>query len=520
MTERFDAIVIGAGHNGLVCASLLAKSGKSVLVAEANEQVGGAAITRAFGDEGFSVSACAHLLYQLQPAVLGDLDLRPACAAEELQTIVLDGAGHHVRYAGDRIEGVADEDAEAYRDFQRLMQRFADMLSPHLNKPPPRLGTRHRRDLLSLAKLGFDVRRLGKNDMREFLRMIAINVRDELVERFSAPLLRGGLAVDAVLGTHLGPRSPGTILTYLYRLAGGQGKLSIPAGGMGAVSEALAAKATDLGVTIRTGTPVQRVIVENGRAIGIETESGDRVESLTVISNADPKRTVLNLVGARHFEARFVHRITNIRMRGNAAKLHLALDDLPTIAGFGTADFGQRLLIAPDENYVEKAFNPAKYGEFSPHPVAEVTFPTVHDPSLAPPGRHVMSAVVKYAPYGLKSGWNDASRGEFSEIVLNMLSGYMPNLRERIVARELLTPPDLEADFGLGGGHWHHGELALDQFMFVRPVAGAASEYRGSLDGLFFCGAGAHPGGGVTGAAGRNAARAILARERIRWERR
>ncbi len=508
MTERYDAIVIGAGHNGLVCAALLAKAGREVVVLEANERVGGAAITREFAD-GCSVSACAHLLYQLQPKVQKELGLSPRLASDAMQTVALSEDGKHVRYCGDSVSGVGERDIASYRHFHRQMTRFAELLNTYLNRPPPRLGRREFRDLATLARLGFDLRRLGRNEMRTFLRLVGINIHDEVTERFDSPLLRGALSFDAVLGTHLGPRSPNTIMTYLYRLAAGHGRLAVPQGGMGSLAEELAQAARATGVTIRTNTPVRRIVVENGRVAGVESAGGERFESHTVVSNADPKRTIMQLVGARHVETGFTRRINNIRMRGNAAKLHLALDGLPGVAGLAKKEFGDRLVIAPDEHYVERAFNPAKYGEPSPEPAMEITVPSFRDPSLAPTGRHVMSCVVQYAPYALKGGWTDAARQAFVASCIETIGRYAPELESRITTSELLTPADIEREFHITGGHWHHGELALDQFMFVRPVCGSA-QYRMPLDGLYLCGAGAHPGGGVSGAAGRNAARFIL----------
>ena len=508
MTDRYDAIVVGAGHNGLVCAALLGKAGKNVLLLEANKQVGGAAITRPFAS-GYSVSAGAHLLYQLQPDVRKDLKLNLKLAAEDMATIVLSDEGQHVRYRGDKVSGVRQNDIEKFASFHQRMTRYADLLNTAFNKPPPRLGTSNLKDLLALARLGFDVRRLGKVEMQEFLRLIGMNIYDELFERFESPLLKGGLSLDAVLGTHLGPRSPNTLMTFLYRLAADHGRLSSPAGGMGSVSDALAQTARAAGVTIRTDMPVKRIVVENGRATGVETEGGEKFSSLTIVSNADPRQTIMKLVGARHVETRFTHRIDNIRMRGTAAKLHLALDGLPTIDGLSKKDFGERLLVASDEDYVERAFNPAKYGESSPSPVLEMTFPSFRDESLAPTGKHVMSAIVQYAPYDLKGGWTDAARDQFQQAAIAAISRYAPDIEQRIIASELLTPADIEREFHMTGGQWHHGELTLDQLLFVRPVAGAA-QYQMPLDGLYLCGAGTHPGGGVSGAAGRNAARVIL----------
>lgn len=512
MTDKYDAIVVGAGHNGLVCSALLAKAGKSVLVLEANEQVGGAAITREFTD-GYSVSACAHLLYQLQPEVRKELKLTTRLASENMTTIALSEDGNHVRLSADGVEGVSDADAEQYRRFRKRMTRFSDLLRKYFNKPPPRLGTKDFRDLLTLGQLGLDMRMLGKEEMQEFLRLIGMNIHDEVNERFESPLLKGAISLDAVLGTHLGPRSPNTIMTYLYRLAGDHGRAGVPAGGMGSVSNELAHAARSAGVTIRTGIPVKRIVISNGRATGVETESGDHFDSLMIISNVDPKTTVLKLIGAKHAETGFARRITHLRAKGNAAKLHLALDGLPAIEGLSKKDYGERIVIAPDEHYVERAFNPAKYGESSPLPVIEITFPSFRDETLAPAGKHVMSAVVQYAPYALQGGWNAAAKSEFMKAILSVLARYMPDIEQRITASELLTPADIESEFHISGGHWHHAELTLDQFLFVRPVNGAA-QYRLPIDGVYLCGAGAHPGGGVSGAAGRNAARTILRREK------
>jgi phytoene dehydrogenase-like protein len=393
------------------------------------------------------------------------------------------------------------------------MIRFADLLRTYLNKPPPRLANGSRSDLLTLARLGLDIRRLGKVEMREFLRLIGMNIYDEVQERFESQLLKGSLSLDAVMGTHLGPRSPNTILTYLYRLAGDHGRIALPTGGMGSVSEALARCARDNGATIRTGMPVKRIIVDNGRVVGVETDSGESFRSRTVVSNADPQRTIMGLVGARHVETGFTRRIHHLRTRGNAAKLHLAIDGLPAIKGTDAIDFGARMLIAPGEDYVERAFNPAKYGASSAAPVLEITFPSFYDSSLAPTGKHVLSAIVQYAPYDLKGGWTDDARNNFLQATFATIAEYAPDLQQRIIASQLLTPADIEKEFHITGGQWHHAELTLDQFLFVRPVAGAA-QYKMPLDGLYLCGAGTHPGGGVSGAAGRNAARFILRQEK------
>ena len=514
MTERYDAIIVGAGHNGLVCAALLAESGMRVLVLESSEQVGGAAVTREFAD-GYLVSPVAHLLYQLQPEVRRDLGVKLQNASDDIGTIALGEDGRHVRLHGRDVHGVSENDTDQYRRFHKRTTRFAAVLGGLLNKPPPRLGTKSWSDLAALAKLGFDIRRMGRKEMREFLRLIGMNIHDEVTERFDDPLLKGAVCLDAVLGTHLGPRSPNTFMTYLYRLSGNNGQLALPKGGMGSVTAQLAQAARNAGATVYTDTPVRRIVVDNGRVIGVETADGEEHLSYTVVSNADPKRTVMKLVGARHFETTFIRRIHHYRSKGNAAKLHLALDGLPNIEGLAGNDFGHRIVIAGDEHYVERAFNPAKYGEYSPEPVVEMTFPSVADETLAPAGHHVMSAIVQFAPYALKGGWNNESKQAFFDIVIGTIAKYAPDIEQRVVASELLTPADIESQFGITGGHWHHGELTLDQFLFTRPVSSSA-QYAMPLDGLFLCGAGTHPGGGISGASGRNAARTILNREKAR----
>jgi phytoene dehydrogenase-like protein len=520
MTDRKRTIIIGAGHNGLVCAAYLARAGRDVLVLEAADRVGGAAVTREFA-AGHRVSACAHLLYLLDAGVHRDLDLGAhglKLARTNLKTVALGADGRHLVLDGAQVESgsIGDDDRRALADYRARMLKFARVLARQHNRRPPRVGGGDRSNLFGAAALGFDIRRLGRDDMREFLRIAGINIYDVLEETFDDERLKGALAFDAVLGTNLGPRSNNSVLALLHRLSGqavdGSRGPAIPAGGMGAVTAAIAAAATAKGAQIRTSSHVARITLDGDRVSGVQLASGETIAADTVISNADPTSTLLGLLGARNLETGFTQRIRHFRARGTAAKLHLALDSLPEFAGLAPALAGERIVIAPDMTYVEHAFDASKYGQCSPEPALEITIPTVHDPSLAPSGHHVLSAVVQYAPYDDRAN-TDAARGEFLERTLAVLERHARTLRRHVVAAEMLLPFDIEREFRISGGHWHHGELALDQLLMLRPAPGAA-QYAMPVNGLYLCGAGCHPGGGVMGSAGGNAARAVLEAER------
>jgi phytoene dehydrogenase-like protein len=507
---RYDCIVIGGGHNGLVCAATLARGGRSVLLLEAQSRVGGAALTREFAP-GFQVSACAHLVHLMPAELVRDLQLNSHglhWAAQSMPTTAL-VANTAPLAVGPGLAGV---DAAAYARYSAQMRRFAQALAPLLSRVPPRLGTTDWSDLAALLGLGLKIRRLGRRDMRELLRIGGMNVYDLLEEHFESSALKGAIGFDAVLGTNFGPRSPGTVLTLLYRMAAeaaaGTTALSQPTGGVGALCDALAKAACAAGAQIRTAAPVARIVVESDRAAGVLLESGERIAAGTVVSSADPKTTFLQLLGTAHLDTGFVRRVHHLRARGLAAKLHLALDRAPQFTDLEAAALGGRLLLAPSLDYLERAYNHAKYGEYSSAPAMEITVPTVNDAGLAPPGKHVLSAIVQYAPYALKNGWPQ-ERQRFTDLCIGTLERCAPGLRNSILSAELLTPFDIEQEFRISGGHWHHAELAFDQFFMVRPVPGAA-QHRTPLPGLFLCGAGCHPGGGVMGTCGRNAAQQIL----------
>jgi len=512
----YDCIVIGGGHNGLVCATYLARSGRSVLVLEAASQIGGAAITREFAP-GFRVSACAHLLHLMPGSLIRDLGLEarglqlaaarmPTTAiAPDAPPLPIDARNSTPLAARSRA------DAAALPAYQARLRRLAEALHPILESAPPRLGTDSWQDRLSWLRIGWRLRRLGRKDMRELLRIGGMCVQDLLDEHFETPLLKGALGFDAVLGTNAGPRSPGSVFPLLYRMAAevqGGSALAQPVGGLGALSDSLARAALAAGAAIRTGAVVERITVRGDRASGVTLKSGEQIGAASVISNADPKTTFLQLLGGEYLDTGFVRRVAHLRARGMTAKLHLALNRLPQFPGLAPSGLVGRLLLSPSLDYIERAFNHAKYGEYSPAPIVEITVPTVSDASLAPVGKHVLSAVVQYAPYELAAGWQH-ERQRFADLVIDALERCAPGLRDCVEAVELLSPPDIEREFRISGGHWHHAELALDQFFIVRPVPGAA-QYRTPVGGLYLCGAGCHPGGGVMGIAGRNAARQLM----------
>ena len=512
-----NVIIVGGGHNGLVCAAYLARAGRKVTVLEAASQVGGAAITREFAP-GFKVSACAHLLFMLNPEISRDLGLEKhglELAAGDLETVSLASAGEHLFLSGAAVRGgdLGPEDAVRLKEFNARMLRFSSVLRKVYTGRPPRL-TSQWSELKTLAKLGLAIRGMGRDDMREFLRIAGINIYDVLQEQFDSEMLKGAVAWDAVLGGHLGPRSNNSVLNYLHRMTGEvngkRGALASVRGGMGAVTQALAGAAAEAGVEIRTSAAVSSIVVDNGVVTGVELENGERLTASRVVSSADPRTTFMNLVGLRHLEAGVALQVRNIRSRGSVAKLHLALDALPTFTGLEQKALGGRILICPDLVALEQAFDFSKYGEMSESPMMEITLPTIHDTELAPGGKHVISALVQYAPYKLKQGW-ESGRAELLQRSMAVLERYAPGIGASVLHSEVLSPVDIEREFRIAGGHWHHGEFALDQFMMTRPFYGSA-QYATPLPGLYLCGAGSHPGGGVMGCAGRNAASEIIAR--------
>jgi phytoene dehydrogenase-like protein len=516
MTDTHDVIIIGAGHNGLVCAATLAKAGRRVVVLERADRPGGAARTRTFAP-GYSVSSGAHFLNQFPVSLIEELQLAKhglRFAAKGLATVALQADGRHLRLDGAKAAAtdLGAVDQQAFAEFHAEIASYAAVLAGAFGRRPPRLVDSDWRDRLGLLKLGWDIRTLGRDRMREVLRIGLMNIHDLASERFEDARLRSAVAFDAVLGTSMGPRAPNTVMSYLYRRtadAFGHAGPSIPVGGMGAFADALAAAATARGAEIRLQAGVASIVVHEGRATGVVLDSGEVLNASTVISNADPRTTLKGLVGYRELDAGFVRRVEGIRMRGMAAKLHLALDALPSIPGLDAANAGDRLVLCPSLEGLDEAMNPSKYRQFSAEPVIELCIPTLHDPSLAPPGKHVISAVVQYAPVDLEGGWTAAARAEFEARIMARLETVMPGIGSLVSSSELCVAPDIQSEFGIHGGHWHHGEISVDQLLMMRPVV-LFSQYAMPIDGLWLCGAGAHPGGGVMGLAGRNCAQEII----------
>lgn len=512
--DRYDSIIIGAGHNGLVCAAYLAQGEQKVLVLEASDSPGGLAMGREF-HPGFHVSV-AHSLSHFSQKIVGDLNLLShgfETPPRLLPTIGLSTNEQHVVVHQGSLDGASNADADAYQDYCRLMHRFADALRPFWLKTIPRIGSTGVTDLMTFAHVGLNVRRLGKNDMQEFLRVASLPARDLMDEFFENDTLKATLSWDGLIGAKLAPRSPNSaVLAMLYRMAGdSRGAHAIPAGGVSGLIEALSGSATASGAEIRCASTVSRILIDGSTdglvANGVRMLDGQEIEADNVISATDPKRTFLDLVGVENLEIGFTNRIRRLRCDGYVAKLHLALNGLPQFDGLDEAD--GRMIIAPDMDTIEFAFDNAKHGECPEQPVMEIIIPSVHDATLAPDGQHVLSAHVMYVPYRLKGGWSDAARDALCERTIDSIAQYAPRIREQIVHKELLTPADLEKSCRVTGGHWHHTEFAMDQLLMMRPTYEAA-QYRTPIPGLFLCGAGSHPGGDITGAAGHNAAREIL----------
>ena len=532
--EAFDAIVIGAGHNGLTAAATLARKGKRVCVLERSEQVGGMMTDGALAP-GVSAPRMAHLLYNLNATVARELGMggRIPLRTAKLPTVSLSPDGLHTVIENGQAQlsdGTAHPQAEVFAALHARLIRFAGLLARLANQTPPKLegglgnaGTLS--ELSVLARLGLDLKLMGKKEMQEFLRVTLSNVHDLLVDELGDGPLAGAMAADAVRGAFAGPRSPGTVFSLMYRLGspkppgsarhaadpgngGGSADPVLPLDGMAAVSEAFARAARDAGADIRCGQGVAQVLVDDAdRVTGVTLDNGQTLTAPLVLSSAGPLQT-MQMAGPDHFDIEAVRRLRSLRNKGTTAKINLLLSGTPAFTGLSPELTAGRLLIAPSSTYVERAFNPAKYNAMPTAPVVEMVLPVLSGGAGAgdaESGQQVLSAIVNFVPPAPEKGWRATERKALLKVLLSTLEAYAPGIGKLVTASEVVTPDDIAAETGAPGGHWHHLEMGLDQILTLRPTNGTA-HYAFGPQGLFLCAASAHPGGDITGAPGRNSA--------------
>jgi phytoene dehydrogenase-like protein len=523
MPDARDVIIIGGGHNGLVTAFYLAKAGHKPLVLERRAQPGGAVITEEF-HPGFRCSILAHAAGPLRPDVVRDMQLTKhglTLITPEVGVVALSPGGRALVLYNDLQKSVQEiakfsqKDASKYPEFQKSLAKVGKVIADALALTPPNIDSPSRGDMWSMLKTARSVRNLGKKDLYRLLRWGPMAAADLVAEYFETELLRATIAARGIFGTFLGPWSAGSALVLLVRSAGDShpaGSACFAQGGMGSITQAMAAAATQAGAEIRSNADVIEVRVKNGAATGVVLSTGEEINAKAIVSNADPKRTLLKLVDPVHLSPDFVMKLQHYRTAGTVAKVNLALSGLPQFTALNGAQestLSGRIHIGPEIDYLERAFDESKYGNFSKHPYLEIAIPSVTDPSLAPPGEHVMSIYMQYAPYNLKGSDWDSQRVALGDTVVRTLAQYAPNLPELILSHQIITPQDLEDTYGLTGGHIFHGELSLDQFFTMRPLLDWA-RYSTPIKKLFLCGSGTHPGAGLTGGSGANAAREIL----------
>ncbi len=523
MTKSYDAVIIGGGHNGLICAAYLAKAGRKVLVLERRHVLGGAAVTEEL-HPGFHFSVCSYVVSLLRPNVIRDLDLpRHGLDLIPLETAFSPQPGDRglCRWTEsartrEEIARFSRKDAEMYPEFGLEMTRLARFAKDIIDAPAPDPFSLQPRELGRLAGLGKRLLAGGPEEAWLQLKLLTASATDFLDLWFESEVLKAPMAVSGIIGTFLGVRSPGTAYVllhhYMGEIDGAFRSWGYSKGGTGGVSLACARAAEGFGAEIRTEAAVDHIEVRNGRAVGVVLANGDEIAARNVVSSCDPRLTFLGLVGERHLEPEFVEAIRRFKLRGSSGKVNLAVDRLPEFPGrTGTEHLRGDIAIAPSIDYLERAYDQAKYGEFSARPYLNVVIPSILDPTVAPPGKHIISCFVQYAPYDIEGGaqtWPE-KREAFGDAVVDTLAEYCPGLEESILFRQVLTPWDLEQEFGLTEGNIFHGELSLEQLLFQRPVPGWA-RYRTPIRDLWTCGSGTHPGGGIMGASGHLAALAMM----------
>lgn len=522
MKQEVDAVIVGGGHNGLVCAAYLAKFGLSVTVLERRHVLGGCATTEEVWP-GYKVSTASYVNSLFQSKIIEDLDLR----RHGFEMIPTDNMfvpfpdGRYLVYWDDEkktcleIAKFSSRDAEVFPTFNTFRKEAARFFRELLWITPPNPASGHLRDLKSLLALGWKFRRMGKNAFR-FADLIIQSGSDFLDQWFESDELKAVLVYSCSVGSFAGPRTPGTAYALLHRLIAegkGAGGWGFVRGGMGGLSQSIARAAEQYGATVRTGEEVQQILVRGGRAVGVLLKGGEQIRAKVVASNADPKRTFLKMMNPDDLDPEFLQEVKNIKTVSSAFKINFAIEEPPQYTAYKPDEIGfpyaNFVHIAPSIAYLEKAYDDAKYGRPSERPFLTPLVPTLADSTIAPKGKHILNVFGGHAPYKLRDTTWDKERDHFADRVVDTLAEYAPNIKGAIIHRQILMPPDLEEIFGLTEGNIYHGELSLDQLFSMRPVPGYA-DYRTPIRGLYLCGSGVHPGGGVTGVPGHNAAREIF----------
>jgi phytoene dehydrogenase-like protein len=521
--KKYDVIVVGGGHNGLTNAAYLAKAGKKVLVLERRYVLGGSACTEEVFP-GFKYSVCSYVVSLLRPEIIRDLEL----PRHGLEILPLDGtftpmpSGNYLWRVNDHgrthreIARHSRVDAEAYDEFGKAMQAMCRFVKPILSMVPPDPATLNPKELMKLLFIGRRFQGMASGDKYNQVQLMTMSAVDFLDQWFETDVLKATMSASGIIGTFLGVRSPGTAYVllhhYMGEIDGAFRAWGFARGGTGAISNAIADAAREAGVEIRTEAPIAQILVKNGRATGVALTNGDEIYADVVSSSVDPRLTFTKMIEPRNLPDEFMEGVKRYKYRGSSGKVNMALDGLPnfkSMPGIG-AHLRGAMSISPTVEHMERAYDEAKYGHWSTRPYIDMVIPTLTDTSLAPPGKHILSCFVQYAPYKLAPGLDwDTEKEKFGDTVVNTIAEYAPNIKDIILHRQVVTPLDLEREWGLSEGNIFQGELSLEQLFFLRPVAGWA-QFRTPIKNLYMCGSATHPGGGIMGAPGRLAALEIL----------